>query len=90
MASQNINMDINKNPDAASPVLEFTLPKHEIGADLKVGDLGQVVIPVEVIAFGTESITFRKAKAAKTEGSFRSESLDDMRNRMGVTDEPEK
>jgi hypothetical protein len=84
------NMDINKNKTATVPVFEFTLPKHEIEADLAVGEYGEVCIPVQIIAIDKESVTFRKNGKAEAEDMFRPEPLHQMRERMGVTDEPEE
>lgn len=85
----NINMNSKQFPNATAPILEFVLPKHEIGQDLKVGQLGEVTIPVEVVAISEDTISFRKAKAAKAT-TFKDESLDDMRNRIGEVKELEK
>jgi hypothetical protein len=82
------NMDINKNKTTTVPVFEFTLPKHEVEADLTVGEYGEICIPVEIIAIDKDSVTFRKNGKAEAEDMFRPEPLSGMRDRMGVTDEP--
>lgn len=84
------NMDINKNKNVTVPVFEFTLPKSEIMADVTVGEFGEISIPVEIIAVEKESVTFRKNGPAEAEDMFRPEPLNQMRERIGVTDNPEK
>ena len=76
------NMDIRKNPDATAPVLEFSLPKHEIDTDLAVGEFGEVILPVEVVAVSGSMVTFRKTKSARADATFHDESLTQMRDRM--------
>lgn len=84
------NMDINKNKNATVPVFEFTLPKSEVMSDLAVGEFGEICIPVEVVAVEKEAVTFRKNGPAEAEAMFRPEPLNQMRERIGVTDSPEK
>jgi hypothetical protein len=84
------NMDINKNKDVTVPVFEFMLPKSEVQADLTVGEYGEISIPVQIIAVDKDSVTFRKNGPAIAEDMFKPEPLHQMRDRMGVTDEPEK
>jgi hypothetical protein len=84
------NMDINKNKEVTVPVFEFMLPKHEIDASLTVGEYGHVSIPVQIVSIDKESVTFRKNGPAKAEDMFKPEPLSDMKDRMGVTDSPEK
>lgn len=84
----NTNMDIKKNPNATTPVFEFTLPTNELEADMEVGEVGEVIVPVEVIQKSSSSITFRKLRSARAEKSFRKESLSDMRSRIGVVEDP--
>jgi len=84
------NMDINKNKNATVPVFEFMLAKSEVDADLTVGEYGVISIPVEIIAIDRDSVTFRKNGPAEAEDMFRPEPLSNMRDRMGVTDSPEK
>lgn len=84
------NMDINKNKEVTVPVFEFMLPKAEVKADLAVGEYGEICIPVMIVAVDKESVTFRKNGPAEAEDMFRPEPLNQMRERMGVTDEPEK
>lgn len=84
------NMDINKNKTATVPVFEFMLPKSEIMADLAVGEFGEISIPVEVVAVEKDTVTFRKNGPAEAEDVFKPEPLHQMRERIGVTDSPEK
>jgi len=84
------NMDINKNKQTTVPVFEFTLPKSEIHADVTVGEYGEVCIPVEIIAIEGDAVTFRKNGPAEADDMFRPEPLSKMRERIGVTDNPEK
>jgi len=77
-----INMDPQNKPDAKVPVFEFKVPKSEIDADLKVGDLGKLLIPVEVVADSDDSYTFRKKKLITVEGTFRPETVNEMRDRL--------
>jgi hypothetical protein len=92
--NNNTNMDINKNKNATVPVFEFTLPTNELDTEMEIGEVGEVIIPVEVVQIGTNTITFRKLKSARTDKTFRKESLDEMRSRIGivknVTDDPDK
>jgi hypothetical protein len=83
-------MDINKNKSVTVPVFEFTLPKSEIQADLKVGEYGEICIPVMIIAIEKDAVTFRKNGPAEAEDMFRPEPLNNMRERIGVTDSPEE
>ena len=80
--SENTNMDTKESPNATSAVMEFKLPKSEIDMQLKVGELGRMSIPVEVIAESAESYTMRKRGSVKAEGTFHKESLGEMRERM--------
>ena len=70
-------------------IIEFELPKSEVDAAVNVGEFGKISIPVEVIEVG-DKIKFRKNGKASAEDMFKPEPLNDMRERMGVTDEPEK
>lgn len=76
------NMDTRKNPEATVPVMEFRLPFGEIDMELEVGELGQIVVPVEVISKADGSYTFRKTGKAASDGNFRPEALTDMRKRL--------
>jgi hypothetical protein len=66
----NMNMDNKENQDAEMPVMEFTLPANELDAMVKVGQKGEVMIPVEVIATGDNSVTLRKIGAASADKHF--------------------
>ena len=78
------NMDVKKNKDATSPVFEFTLPNSELESVFKVGEKGEVIIPVEVVSADSTSTTFRKIMSARTDKHFQAESAMDMRDRIGV------
>jgi len=84
MPEAQTNMDIRKNPEATTPVFEFTLPKHEIDADLKMGDHGEVIVPVEVVAVTGSDVTFRKVASARTDQKFGPTSSAEMREKMEV------
>jgi hypothetical protein len=86
----NPNMDIRKNPNATEAVMEFSLPSNELDTDMSVGEFGELIIPVEVIAKGDGKFTFRKVKSARTDTTFRKEGLNDMRDRIGVVKDLEK
>lgn len=81
------NMDIKKNNESTSDVFEFELPKNEVEQDLEVGERGNMVIPVEVIAVKSSSYVFRKTKKASTEGIFKPESTSEMRERIGEVED---
>ena len=76
------NMDIKSNPEANAPVFEFRLPQSEVDMELQVGELGTIVIPVEVVSKADDTYTFRKTSAAVAEGNFRPETLSDARKRL--------
>lgn len=75
-----MNMDNMEHEDATSPILEFTVPSAEIDSDLKMEQKGEVIIPVEVIAKGDTSITFRKIGIIRTDKHFQ--------DHMGMEDMP--
>lgn len=76
------NMDTKKNPTATVPVMEFMLPMSEVDASLSTGQLGSILIPVEVVSVSDGMVTFRKNAAVSTEGNFRSETTAEMRERI--------
>jgi hypothetical protein len=84
------NMDIRCNPDATGAILEFSLSKAELGIDLKLDEVGQVVIPVQLVALDGTKYTFRKVGQATPEGDFRDESVEEMRKRIGTVDDEEE
>lgn len=86
MAS-NTNMDNKANPTATVPILEFSLPKSEFDTDIAVGDSGDIMIPVEVIEVTKDRVSFRKDGKAEACGDFKPETMDDMRERIGVVDD---
>lgn len=84
------NMDINKNKDAANPVFEFSLPRHEVDVDIAVGEFGEISVPVEVVEVGSDTVTFRKRGKATAQDVFRSEPLSSMRERIGEVEDEEE
>lgn len=78
----NTNMDNKKNPNATTPILEFTLPKNECDVDAQTGDHGEIRLKVEIIAETPDSFTFRKKDKAVAEGNFRPEGAKEMRERL--------
>jgi len=69
---------------------EFCLPKSEVNADLAVGEFGNLTIQVEVIAVESDEIKFRRHGEAKADGAFKAESLEQMRERIGVAEDLEE
>ncbi len=91
----NMNMDNNENQEATVPVFEFTLPANELDSDVKMGQTGEVIIPVEVISLGDNAVTFRKVGMAYSDRhfqDFKDMPASEMRKRMKVLkpDEMEK
>lgn len=79
-----MNMDNIENPEATMPVMEFTVPTTEVDGMMDIGQVGEIIIPVEVISRDKTSITFRKAGAARTDKHFQQESAKDMRKKVKV------
>lgn len=68
----------------------FDVSKSELETDLDIGETGILMIPVEVMAIDKENYTVRKTGKIVPEGEFKSETVKDMRKRIGVvTDEVE-
>ena len=61
---------------------EFSIPSNEIDTELETGDLGKLVLSVEVIGKVNNMYVFRKHKKAIAEGNFRQETVKDMRERL--------
>ena len=61
---------------------EFSIPAGEIDAPLQTGDLGKISLHVEVIGTTDGLIHFRKHKKAITDGNFKPEGANDMRERL--------
>lgn len=76
------NMDTKKNPTATVPVMEFMVPVSELDMELKAGERGKLLIPVEVVAVNDGMVTFRKMKSITAEGTFRRETTNEMRERL--------
>lgn len=81
MAKQT-NMDIKRNPNATAPVFEFMIPSSEFDVDAKVGERGNLTIPVEIVAQSDGMVTFRKVDSISSVGTFRSETSNEMRERL--------
>lgn len=62
---ENTNMDHKANPNSNVPQLEFSIPENEVKADLAVGDIGFIRIPVEVTQRKDGMVSFRKSGAAE-------------------------
>jgi hypothetical protein len=75
-------MDVKKNPTATVPVMEFMVPISELDMELKAGERGKLLIPVEVVAVNDGMVTFRKMKSITVEGTFRRETTNEMRERL--------
>lgn len=76
------NMDVRKNPMATVPIMEFMVPVSELDMELKEGERGKLLIPVEVVALGDGMVTFRKMKSITAAGTFRRETTNEMRERL--------
>lgn len=66
------------------PTDTFIVSKDELEMVLEIGETGTLMIPVEVMAIDKQNYTLRKAGKIKAEGSFKSETVKDMRKRIGV------
>jgi hypothetical protein len=82
-------MDIRKNPTATVPVMEFMVPVSELDMELKEGERGKLLIPVEIVAVSDGMVTFRKMDSITAQGTFRRETSNEMRQRL-LKDEPIK
>lgn len=69
---------------------EFCVPASEIDSDLEIGDLGKLVISVEVIGKVGDHYYFRKHHKAIPEGNFRKETVSEMRDRLVKKQETEE
>lgn len=76
------NMDVRKNPTATVPVMEFMVPISELDMELKEGERGKLLVPVEVVAISDGMVTFRKMNSITAEGTFRRETTNEMRTRL--------
>lgn len=81
MAKQT-NMDTKANPTATTPIMEFMVPVSELDMELKTGERGKLLIPVEVVALSDGMVTFRKMNSITAEGTFRKETTNEMRTRL--------
>lgn len=81
MAKQT-NMDTKANPTATTPIMEFMVPVSELDMELKEGERGKLLVPVEVVAVSDGMVTFRKMSSITAEGTFRKETLNEMRTRL--------
>jgi len=69
---------------------EFHIAKSELDMDLDIGETGMVMVPVEVIAIDKETYLLRKNGKIEAEGSFKPETVKDMRERIGVVEDEEE
>jgi len=67
----------------------FIVSKSELAMDLEIGETGTLMIPVEVMSIDKESYTMRKFGQIKAEGSFKPESVKEMRRKIGVVEDTE-
>jgi hypothetical protein len=81
------NMDIKKNPNATVPVMEFMIPISEFDMEVKAGERGKIILPIEVVAVNDGMITFRKMDSITAHGTFHKETVNEMRERL-MKDEP--
>lgn len=82
----NTNMDLSKKGSADGPQLEFTLPMSEILEVLQVGDVGKIIIPVEVTQVREGMVSFRKSGKAESPYEFSRASAADIRKTLPVAD----
>lgn len=71
-----------------TPHMEFSIPDHEVDKDVKVGDVGTVIVPVVIVAHENGVVTFRKTKNLQIDGGFRAETTSELRDR--ILDEQEE
>lgn len=67
---------------------EFSVPVSEFDKEVTVGDVGSLMVPVVVVSLTDGVVTLRKANNVKPEGTFRPETMDEMRKR--IIDEQEE
>ena len=84
--ADDINMDTNKKKEKEGPQLEFTLPANELLDQFRVGEIGRITIPVEVIQAKDGSVTFRKRGEAQTDGSFSQTTAAEMKKNLPVAE----
>jgi hypothetical protein len=70
------------------PLMDFMIPESEVDQEVTVGDVGHILVPVVVVSRNDGMICFRKTNNIKPEGSFRPETIDEMRKR--IIDEQEE
>jgi len=68
----------------------FIVSKSELDIDLEIGETGIIMIPVEVVSIDKENYTLRKHGRITPEGDFKSETVKDMRKRIGVVEDTEE
>ena len=82
-------MDKQTNMQAyVTPMMEFSIPESEVDAQVTVGDVGAVTIPVVIVSHENGRVTFRKTKNLEIQGGFRAETVDELRKR--IIDEQEE
>lgn len=62
----------------------FIIDREELEMVVAIGETGMLMVPVEVISIDKEHYTLRKAGKITAEGSFKPETVKDMRKRIGV------
>lgn len=73
-----IDSQISKSP------FEFTLPILELDAQFAPGEVGVVMIPVEVVEVGKETVTFRKRGRTRLQAQFREATVEEMEDNLPV------
>ena len=79
--ADNTDMNVGHSP------FEFKLPLSEIDGQFAPGETGKVIVPVEVVEVGKESVTFRKRGRATTETAFRQATVAELEATLPITDE---
>lgn len=68
----------------------FIVAKNELETDLDIGQTGILMVPVKLISIDEDTFTFRKDGQIKPEGTFKEETVKDMRKRIGVVEDTEE
>ena len=65
-----ITTDNNKDEDKSKVEFEFELPIHEISENVIEGEVGKLLLPVEVIRVYDGMVTFKKVGQASAPNQF--------------------
>lgn len=74
------NMNLGKSP------FEFSLPLNELDAQFAPGEVGTVLVPVEVIEVGKETVTFRKRGKASQQMSFQKPTIAELEQTLPIAE----